>query len=241
MQNMEKIKAWDEYEIKARYIPCLLATIFPAHFCILFLGESFWNTFLKDVTWLVVANVSLSLAATLALIQFQCGIAKHWVEESVFGKAGINFPTTTILLYQDSFLSKSMKDTIRKKIENDFNFKLMDAVQEKADTEEAKKLVREANGFIRRLVGKGVMLYQYNIRYGFIRNLIGGALWGSLGSLGCAILYGLQKSWHVMAFFTAFSLLFASLILLKKKILEKFAYQYAETLINEYMIHKGGK
>jgi len=238
---MSKIKAWDEYEIKARYIPCFVAAVVPVHFCIQFLGESFWKTMVTNIGWLVVANVSLSLVVTLALIQLQCGIAKHWIEEGIFGKGGINFPTTTILLFQDSFLSRSMKVAVREKIAKDFNFQLMDASQEKIDIDEARRLAREAVGFIRRYVDKGIMTYQYNIRYGFMRNLIGGALWGLAGSAGCTIWYGLHKNWQAVALFTVCTILFALLFLFRKRVLERFAYQYAETLLNEYIIQKGAK
>jgi hypothetical protein len=106
---MSMPRAWDEYEIKARYIPCFLAAVLPVHFGIQFFGNAFWETIAKNIGWLVVTNFSLSLLVTLALIQFQCGIAKHWIEEGIFGKGGINFPTTTLLLFRDPFLSRNMK------------------------------------------------------------------------------------------------------------------------------------
>jgi len=238
---MEKIKFWDEYEIKARYIPCFIAAVFPVHFCIQFLGKSFWESIVSNIGWLAAANLSLSLIITLTLIQLQCSVAKHWIEEGVFGKGGINFPTTSFLLFQDSFLSKRMKGTIREKIIKDFNFELMNEIQEQKDIDEARRLAREAVGFIRRLVCKGVMTHQYNIRYGFMRNLIGGVLWSVPGSFGCAIWYGYQKNWHASAFFIACGLVFASLFVFKQKILQKFANQYAQILFNEYLMQKGAQ
>lgn len=237
---MDGIKAWDEYEIKARYIPCFITAIFPVHFLVLFLGVSFWETIMTNIGWLMVANISLSLVVTLALIQLQSGIAKHWVEEGVFGKGGINFPTTDFLLFKDAYLSKRMKVAMRKKIKEDFNFELMDEDQEKADLDEARRTSREAVGLIRRFVGKGTMTHHYNIRYGFIRNLIGGALWGLAGSVGATAWYGFEKNWQALAFFSICALIFLLLILFRETILKKFACQYAETLFNEYMIQKGG-
>src|SRR6266480_4222454 len=141
---MSKIKVWDEYEIKARYIPCFVAAILPVHFCIQFFGKSFWDTIITNIGWLLVTNLSCSLVVTLALIQIQCGIAKHWIEESIFGKGGIDFPTTHLLLFQDYFLSKNTKIAIREKIVKDFNFELMSESQENTNIKEAKKLAREA-------------------------------------------------------------------------------------------------
>jgi hypothetical protein len=236
---MKNPNVWDEYEIKARYIPCFLAAVPLVHFLIQFLGESFWTTVASNIGWLILTNISLSLIVMLALIQLQCGIAKYWVEESVFGKGGINFPTTNLLLFKNHVLSRGMKVTIREKIINDFNFKLMYEVQESDDAEEARRLVREAVGFIRGYVGKGVMTHQYNIRYGFMRNLIGGALWACAGSIGSGVMYGLQKNWEPMALFVGSTLAFFSILIFKKQILSKFAHQYAETLFGEYLTMKG--
>lgn len=234
-------KAWDEYEIKARYIPCLLAAVLPVHFAIQFLGNAFWEAIAKNIGWLVVTNLSLSVIVALALIQLQCGIAKHWIEEGIFGKGGINFPTTTLLLFQDPFFSRKMKLAIREKIQKDFNFELMDETQEHSDVDEAIRLARDAVGLIRRFVGKGVMTFHYNIRYGFMRNLIGGVPWGLLGGIGCAIWYGLQKHWQASIFFIVCAILFSALLLFRKMILHKFSHQYAETLFIEYMAQKGAK
>lgn len=236
---MRNPKFWDEYEIKARYIPCFVAVVPLVHFLIQFLGTSFWETLANNVGWLLVANISLSLIVTLALIQLQCGIAKHWIEESVFGKGGINFPTTNLLLFKNHVLSRSMKVAVREKVLNDFHFKLMDEVQEADDTEEARRLVREAVGFIRGYVRKGLMTHQYNIRYGFMRNLTGGTLWACAGSIGNGVMYGLQKNWEPMALFACSALLFSFILIFKKQILAKFAHQYAETLFSEYLTMKG--
>ena len=232
---MEKVTSWDEYEIKARYIPCFITAMFPVHFCIQFLGESFWTTIAADLGWMVVANVSISMIITLALIQLQCGIAKHLIEESIFGKGGIDFPTTTMLLFRDSFLSTSMKNAIREKVLRNFNFELMNENKEQIKFDEAKKRCREAVVFIRRYVGRGVMTYQYNIRYGFIRNLLGGTFWGLAGSVGCSYWYGIGTNWRVSSAFIICSIVFVMLLLLRERVLTKYAHQYADTLFTEYM------
>lgn len=236
---MSNPKSWDEYEIKARYIPCFIAAVPPVHFLIQLLGPSFWETIARNVGWMLVTNISLSFIVMLVLIQLQCGIAKHWVEESVFGKGGINFPTTNLLLFQDHILSRNIKMAIREKIYENFHFKLMDEDQEYNDIEEAKRLVREAVGFIRGYVRNGRMTHQYNIRYGFMRNLIGGSLWACVGCVGSSITYGLQKNWEPMSLFAFVSSIFFLILIFKTRILSKFAQQYAETLFSEYLTMKG--
>ncbi|MFZ4438866.1 MAG: Mov34/MPN/PAD-1 family protein [Syntrophales bacterium] len=61
---MSNPKSWDEYEIKARYIPCFIAAIPPVHFLIQLLGPSFWETIIRNVGWMLVANISLSLVSS---------------------------------------------------------------------------------------------------------------------------------------------------------------------------------
>ncbi|MEI6608390.1 MAG: hypothetical protein WCO53_01455 [Deltaproteobacteria bacterium] len=236
---MSNPKSWDEYEIKARYIPCFVTAVPLVHFLIQLLGSTFWETIANDMGWLLITNAGLSIIVTLAIIQLQCGIAKHWIEESVFGKGGINFPTTNSLLFQDKVMSRSIKKTIREKIIKDFRFALMDEVKESQDILEAKKIIREAVSFIRVYVGKGKMTHKYNIRYGFIRNLMGGTVWAFLGSIGSGVIYGLQKRWEPMALFILCALIFFAILIFKKQILSKYAQHYAEILLSEYITMKG--
>ena len=238
---MSMPKSWDEYEIKARYVPCLISVIPFIHFLTLLLGESFWKSFSDNIGWLLVADLSFSIVIAIALIQIQCGIAKHWIEESIFGKGGKYFPTTNMLLFSDQTLSESSKMSLREKMLHDFKFKLMDEDQESRDKEEARRLSREAIGFIRGFVRKGAMTYQYNIRYGFMRNLIGGFFWAIAGGLGSSIMYSLSRDWKASGLFLSIAIIFLSLFFFKKQILNKLAYQYAETLLNEYLTIKEGK
>ena len=85
---MKSPKFWDEYEIKARYIPTFLTAVPLMHSVVLLLGQNFWGELATNISWMLVADMSLSLLIVLALVQIQCGFAKHWVEEPVFGKGG---------------------------------------------------------------------------------------------------------------------------------------------------------
>jgi len=89
-------------------------------------------------------------------------------------------------------------------------------------------------GHVRTKVGRGVMTIQYNIRYGFFRNLIAGVVWAIIGSIGCSILYFFENNWKAMSLFIAYTFIFMALFLFKKIILEKLAFSYADTLFNEY-------
>lgn len=239
---MKKIKSWDEYEIKARYVPTFLSVIPIAHFAIIFLGRTFWDELAGNVSWmLVVANIGIPLIAMLALVQIQSSLGKSWIEESVFGKGGENFPTTNMLLYSGDLISKQRKEQLRRMISEYSGSTFSTEDEERGDPLNARLQAREAVGHVRTKVGHGVMTIHYNIRYGFFRNLIAGVGWATLGSLGCIIFYYLDSDWKPMSLFVAFFLMFSALYLLKRQILGKLAFNYADTLFTEFLSQSKGE
>lgn len=232
---VDKIKWWDEYEIKARYIPTFLSVIPIVHFSIVFFGGAFWNELFNSISWmLVIANISLSLIVMLALVQIQCSLGKIWIEESVFGKGGKRFPTTDMLLYNGGLISRQRKEQLRCRISDISGCVFSNEEEERADPSNARFQAREAVGHVRRKVGHGVMTIQYNIRYGFFRNLIAGMPWATIGGIGCSLMYFLENRWKPMSLFLAYILIFLALYLFKRAIIERLAYSYADTLFNEY-------
>lgn len=232
---MGRVKWWDEYEIKARYIPTLLAVVPLVHFLIVILGYAFWNDLVNSINWmLVVSNVSISLVIMFALSQFQCSLGKIWIEESVFGKGGERFPTTDMLLYGGGFFSRTKKEQLRRKISNLSGGAFSTEEEELANPANARLQAREAVGHVRGKVGHGVMTIQYNIRYGFFRNLIAGVVWAALGGVGCSVMYFLEGKWKSMSFFIAYTFIFLALYLFRRVLLGRLAYSYADTLFDEY-------
>lgn len=232
---MNKIKSWDEYEIKARYIPTFLSVVPLVHFLRLFVGSIFWKELISNIEWmLVVADLSLSLIIMLALVQFQCSLGKHWIEESVFGKGGERFPTTDMLLYNGGLISVERKEQIRNKITKLFKYAFSTANEENTNPSNARLQAREAVGCVRKNVKKGVMTIQYNIRYGFFRNFIAGVIWSTIGSLGCSVYYGVGGEWKFMSLFISYFIICMILFIVKKTILDKLAFAYADSLFNEF-------
>jgi hypothetical protein len=232
---MKKTRSWDEYEIKARLVPTFLSVIPMVHFAIIFLGRTFWNDLAGDIGWMpAVANLSISFLVMLALVQFQSGLGKSWIEESVFGKGGENFPTTDMLLYSGGLISKQRKDQLRRMITDCSGSTFSTEDEERNDPPNARLQAREAVGHVRLKVGNGIMTIKYNIRYGFFRNLIAGAAWGTVGSLGCSILYFTESAWKPMSFFLVCFLAFVVLYFMKRQILGKLAFNYADVLFTEF-------
>jgi hypothetical protein len=239
---VDKIKSWDEYEIKARYIPTFLSVIPIVHFLILFVGMGFWQELISNISWmLVIANLSLSLIVMLAIAQFQSSLGKIWIEESIFGKGGDKFPTTNMLLYNEGLISKDRKELLRAKISDMSGCAFSSENEEKDNPENARLQAREAVGHVRSKVGHGIKTIHYNIRYGFFRNLIAGAAWSCIGSLGCSILYYFHSKWEPMGLFVVYFAAFIALFIFRKAILERLAYNYADTLFNEFLSQYQGE
>lgn len=238
---MKEIKSWDEYEIKARYIPVFLAVVPLVHFLILFVGDFFWKELIENIKWmLVIADISLSLIVVLALTQFQTSLGKHWIEESVFGKGGEQFPTTNMLLYEGALISRERKDQIRNKIMQSFSCVFSSEAEERSSQTNARFQAREAVGHVRSFVGKGEMTIHYNIRYGFVRNFIAGILWGVIGSALCAWYYWSANQWKLASLFIIYSAIFIIMFALKSIILNRLAFAYADSLFNDFLNNSKG-
>ena len=234
--KIPKIRWLDEYEIKARYIPTFFAVIPLVHFLLLLIGPAFWSELVSSIKWmLVVANISISLMVMLALVQFQSSLGKEWIESAVFGKGGEQFPTTNMLLYGGGLISRERKERIRQMISDMYGTIFSREDEERSDPQNARLQAREATGHVRVKVAQGDKTIQYNIRYGFFRNLIAGVVWSTVGALGCSVLYYMDRNWKLMGLFLTYFLIFALLYILKKKILEKLGFSYADTLFTEFL------
>ena len=230
----------DEYEIKARYIPTFICMIPLADFLFTFLGDKFFVELANSFSWLLVGKISVSFIFMIAFMQVQCSIGKHLIEESIFGKGGINFPTTKMLLFCEGMLSEDRKRQIRDKILIDASILLSTKEEEKSNFSDAQLRAREAVNAIRNIVGKGSKTIKYNIRYGFFRNLIGGCLFVFIGSFACVIYY-LNKDWNALIFFGVYLVFFVLFFALKRKILGSLAYSYADRLFSEYLTSNKGE
>jgi hypothetical protein len=152
------MKALDEYEIKARYIPTFLSLIPFSHFLITFLGYVFFENIIKNISDIVIiADLGISFIIMLGLMQAQCTIAKHLIEGNIFGKDGLFFPSTTMLLYSGGLLSRDRKNQIRERLLKETGIKLSSEKDEKSDIENARLQAREAVNAIRNIAGHGFL------------------------------------------------------------------------------------
>ena len=145
-------------------------------------------------------------------------------------------PTTNFLLYQNKELSSEYKDKVRQRIQRDFNIQLLSRQEEESNVSEARQLIVEAVGLVRNKVGDGRLLLQHNIEYGFLRNLIGGAIIGSIGSAAALLFY---LKYYPSIVFWSISLtsliFFISLLLGSKVLMNRYGELYTKRLFQEYL------
>jgi hypothetical protein len=235
-KEQKRPKSWDEYEIKARYLPCLISVVPISHFFVNQLGNKFFFSLIQDSNWLLyLSHISIPLVLGLCLVQVQVTLSKIFIEDRIFGTNGLHFPTTDMLLLSGGKISMEKKALLRDKLSKSFGFNFPTADAETKDMENSRLLARDAVSMIRKEVGKGVMTHQYNIRYGFFRNLIGGVLWAIPGSIGCITIYAKSKNWPAMVFFALIACGYLSLYLFRKTLLTSIANSYASSLTNDYL------
>lgn len=222
------------YEIRARYVPGLVSAL-PVIVFSGFIKDEVWIALFRNVGWfLVVENISISMVAVLFLIHVQRGIAKHVFEDRVFD-SGKNFPTTQMLLWSNDYLSKGMKQRLHEKIATTCGIALLDEEDEQDNVDEAKRTIRDAVGLVRKQVGDGDKTLQYNIHYGFSRNLIGGSTLAAPTALVCTVIAVVQKDVAALVASGVMTLAFAVALLMSRTIMTHFGNAYAECLLTEYL------
>ena len=232
---------FDEYELKARYIPSILASVPLMMLSSVFEPEVFISLFRTADFFLVVKDIGLSLVVIFLVIHFQRFIGKYLIEAYLFD-AETKFPTTEMLLWSDSTLSRASKNKLHKQVKEDFDIDLLNADLEKNDTVEAIKLAIEVVALIRRRVGKGVLTYQHNIQYGFMRNLIAGSILSLPSSLVAIYVFIVVKPNFIGAVIASiYSVLFVLLVVFHRQILKWLANNYAKVLFAEYLTLGGVK
>lgn len=231
-------RLFDRYGVQGRLFPSIISSL-PLLVLAFFLSEDVelkeLGRYLQSVK--PYAGFGVSAVALYFYAQVIRFVSKL-IEDSYFIR-GPGFPTTYLMTYADGTHSKDYKDRYRGKVKRDFGMDLLDETQERQDPEEAKKRLAEATKQVILKVRKGQLVFKHNVWYGFIRNLIGGAVF-SLAFCALNILLGFSvlKSHRLIAVSLALAIPYVFLIIFWKPLLKQNAEAYAEQLIAEYM-HAG--
>lgn len=220
----------DEYSLKARWIPGFIL-LTP-------LAVYLYGLPYRETAWLLIQGV-VCRTIILAFLMFPLEvlirrISKCWIEGVIF-KHGLAFPTTEFLLHSNEVLSTELKKRIRDKVKSDFDLTLPSVSAEQKDEANARKRIAEAVRLIQKDVDKGRRIIDYNIVYGFWRNLLGAAILGVVMATALAFLacFVLNISWMVWTEIVL-ATLFIVLLLFRRPLLRGPAEEYARSLLTEY-------
>jgi hypothetical protein len=184
------------------------------------------------MTWLFGEGV-----ASAALVYFMMQVNRligleifqRWVSQDE-----LNFPTTRWLLADDTEMSAAQRESIKQKIQRDFQVALLP--ESMGDNVQVRRHNADIVGRIRGYVGSPPKLLQFNIEYGFFRNLIGASVLVLAAGLANAYLYSEQllPEW-VYRLSLAYSFFAGILVCLARPIIERLGTQYARVLFQTYL------
>lgn len=222
-------KNFDEYSLRARVFPCLIALL--PLFLLGYLSLSAFTDFgiLKSV-------FSSSLFTVIALFLAADTVRNFGkrLEQKVFSNE-FEFPTTYLLLHSNETFTKEKRRQIHTKMGSDFGCTISTSKEEQENLGLAKQRLKEAVGLVRQKVENGRLLLQYNIRYGFWRNLIGVVPVSILlSTVGCIVTF-LDGNLGMYIFFSVLFTFYGSIYVFRESLLRFFGEQYAEQLFLEYL------
>lgn len=233
--KIEKLLNIDDYDLEAVFSPAVVN--------VLILDFVFTCTLLPIAEntewWRTVIAVAAPIAAPVVLFRFAMHsfreVARTTVESILYRKDRLRFPTTSMLLYNDSSISKVMKKRVREDIKAQYNITLCTKAQENADEMEARRTAKDAVALIRKTVAdnKDAMTRRKLIRYGMFRNFLGGSLFCLPLSVICwAVSYYLTSASNVVILFAM--LVYFIIVIVDYFLTKSAAVDYAETLITTF-------
>ena len=223
--KIEKLLNMDDYDLEAVFSPAVVN--------VLILDFVFTCTLLPIAEntewWRTVIAVAAPIAAPVVLFRFAMHsfreVARTTVESILYRKDRLRFPTTSMLLYNDSSISKVMKKRVREDIKAQYNITLCTKAQENADEMEARRTAKDAVALIRKTVAdnKDAMTRRKLIRYGMFLPL----------SVICwAVSYYLTSASNVVILFAM--LVYFIIVIVDYFLTKSAAVDYAETLITTF-------
>lgn len=225
----------DIYDIFARLVPAVLVGV-PLYVLYFFLLSPYIGAFLGSLlAWKIASDVTVSIAILYLVAQINRLLSKEFYEKRIF-QTGLYLPTTCYLMHSDVSLSDYMTRQVHDKIKRDFGIDIPSPQEEERDEGGSRQLIKESVSLIRMRVGKGQLVHQHNIEYGFARNFVGGSILGMGASIVAMAIFLWVYPDTIAASVSAFLLIiYAVVLLLGEKIIRSFGINYCEVLIQEYL------
>lgn len=224
------IPKFDQYYWSAQYAPALLTSLPLAIIADAIAKHIGLDIQTVKTVW-EMAHVTPALfwaALSFLLIQINIYLAKTF-----FQPTEEQLATTNLLLYQNQDMGKGIKNAIHLRIQSEFGITLLSQPEEQADPLEARRWIVEAVSRIKERTRNNKMVRRRNIAYGFMRNLVGGALLALLVSIIGDLL---SRYWgSPVSTFIVSGVVYGLLILLHRPLIRHFGREYAKTLFQQYM------
>jgi len=225
----------DTYYFKARLFPTVITSI-PLFVFVTQVLNPLYGESLKTVYDILPMLTSLGIYAGIVFLSVQINrfVSKE-IFQGFFFKEDINMPTTNYLLWSNVFFAVDIKRAIKEKILSSFNITLLNPVEEQQDDLRARSLIVHAVSQIKNKLRGNAVLFQHNIEYGFVRNLIGGSLIAILFSIATiiyAIIYGdgtLRNTGIILLIIYSLPIIFS------KMLITKYGRYYAKVLYEQFM------
>jgi hypothetical protein len=223
------------YYFKARLFPTVITSI-PLLVFVTQVLNPLYGESLKKVYDILPMLTSLGIYAGLVFLSVQINrfVSKE-IFQRFFFKEDINMPTTNYLLWSNVFFAVDTKKAINEKILSSFNIILLNPAEEQQDNLRARNLIVHAVSQIKNKLRDNAILFQHNIEYGFIRNLIGGSLIAIIFSIAI-IIYSLIYGDGTLRNTGVILLIIYSLpIIFSKLLITKYGRYYAKVLYEQFM------
>ena len=229
---------FNAYTIYARFFPCIISSL-PLFILWFFLSE---NIQLKElVSYLLSLKFYGGITLSIVFLYFYAQVLRitsKIIQKKLFlDKTG--FPTTYLMTYPDDTFSKNYKDKYRQLVKRQFDIDLLNESEEATDITEARKRLNEATQSIRLKIKGGYLVSKQNIWYGFVRNLVGGAIYSIIFCIMNIIVGSIWYKNPILIISSIILLvIYAIMFLFRKQIIIQNAEAYASQLIAEFMAGK---
>lgn len=226
--DLDKIIKFDKYTWRAKIFPTLLSLVPLFIFQYLYFENLIFKWFKGIENYSSVFHIILIGASLFISVEITRSFGKNLIEEYYFIRNN-KFPSTQILLNKNKIFSQQFLKNIKSKIRKDFNLDINVKGKEKI-----LRVKDAVNQIIAKVGYKHQILNNYNISYGFFRNLTGGFLIYLLSTL---LLIGFSYFDNLIIFYASILLLLGEIIFLISswRILNNHGTKYAKQLFNVYM------
>ena len=225
----------NQYFIRARLFPTILTAIPLIIFINYVLNKELYPS-LNQIYSILPTLTGFGISAAIIFLSIQINrIISKELFQRIYFQEEIEMPTTKFLLWTNDKIDKESKIKIRKKINEKFKIKLKNETDENSNLNESKKQIAFAVSQIRNYLRGNILLFQHNVEYGFIRNLIGGSLIATIISLGIFIYSFISDDSTLKITSIILLSIYTIPILLSKFILNKFGNYYAKTLYEQFL------